>query len=749
METLPRPMVKIPDPNLLWVCPTIEQDILSLAYKGISIFNFDFFLPFASARRADYYQESIEKLKRISSKGFWDFCVLGRFNRLMGSPKEAIINFELAEKIDPGHPWVDALKGECLLSDDIPAALNYLNRAIKVEEHNIYFRLWRSYAYMISGKWELADLDLSIIERTEPRLEVAWILGIIVKMKLRLWDAAKEKILIAKNLNPWSPGLWVMEAEVLWRLGSKSLAIDAAYEAIYRGCNILDGFLRIILLEEKINISDRPIDSIQLIKIVSRFISKNSYVEWAYIVVHDLVFYHSFISVSKYHRIDFQLRSLNVVPRRAWHYALAARMASVPRKERAGYDLFSYGERYIEEAVRLAPHCGWMRAFRSQVLRRKMDATSALEDLNEAVRLDKDYALSYYWRARLENSQMKFLEAKKDLDSSLSMKVNALFFHERAIHEKALALWGLGQRQSSFEELEKCVMSSVKYSLSYSGDDDLVRTGSMSIYGDDSSSLRNLKNLNRRIHKGLASPFPVWGLPLNKERLLEHFPAWLGRRYLNENQLNEARVEFLHALKRNSQNSLVWTWLGESYYRDGQYERAIESLNCAIKISPQFMLPRLWRGKALFYSGRQKEAYSDFIEAVWRDFPSHDNIAYHWISWHMPGIFSPQRKVAELDRALMAEICLISRDDCRAARMLQKKDMVRGFIERLRVPDLPETLLATRASDAVYNSRLLNLGSILIRILNDNGEMKEVRRFEEVMMRLEKEREVLGDILKI
>ncbi len=749
METLLKPAVKLPDLDLLWIHPRIEQYVLSLAYKGISIFNFDYFLPFASARRADYYKESLEKLEEVSSREFWDFCALGRFNRLMGFPNEAMRNLELAEKISPGHPWVDALKGECFLSNNISVALSCLNSAVKADECNTYFRLWRSYAYIIGGEWELADFDLSIIEQADTRLEVAWVLDSIVKMKLCRWEEAKKKISMAKNLNPRSPGLWVIEADILWRLGDKNSAIDAAYEAVYRGCNILDGFIRIILLEEKIDISDRPIDTIQLIKIVSQFIAKNPQAEWAYMVAHDLLFYHSFISISKFHRIDFELKNLAMSSRRAWHYALAARMASVPLEEQAGYDLSSYGEGCIEDAVRLAPHCGWIRAFRSQILRRKTDSTKALEDIDEAIRLDKDYALSYYWRARLENSQGKFVEAKKDLDSSLSMRVNALFFHERAIHEKSLVLWRLEQWKDALEELEKCMMSSGKYSLSYSGDDDLVSVGPMPIYGESSPSFQKLKNLRRRIRNRLASPFPAWGAPLIRERLLEHSPSWIGRLYLNDNKINQARVMLLKALKQNPRNSLTWTWLGESYFRAGKYERAIESLDCALRMSPTFILPRLWRGKAFFFAGRRKEAYLDFIEAVSQEFPSQDNISYHWIRWHMPDIFHLQREIEDIERALLAEICLIGRDDCRAARILQKKSMVRSFVERRQRPNSPKTLLAMRAADVMYNSQLLDIASILTRILNENREMKEVGRLEGIIMQLEKERGILECIRKI
>ena len=88
-----------------------------------------------------------------------------------------------------------------------------------------------------------------------------------------------------------------------------------------------------------------------------------------------------------------------------------------------------------------------------------------------------------------------------------------------------------------------------------------------------------------------------------------------GTEYLEQEQYNQAIVDFDEAIRLDPQYAKVYSNRGLAYINLGQYERAILDYDEAIRLDPQYGNAYYNRGIAYENLGQQEQADLDFAKA--------------------------------------------------------------------------------------------------------------------------------------
>ncbi len=179
----------------------------------------------------------------------------------------------------------------------------------------------------------------------------------------------------------------------------------------------------------------------------------------------------------------------------------------------------------------------------------------AIQDFDQAIKLDRDYKVAYYNRGNAHRALGKYERAIQDYDMAIKLDPN----FKQVYSNRGLAYLALGQYETAIQDCDRAIKLDPNSNKSYS-------------------------------NRGLA--------------------------YLVLGQYETAIQDFDQAVKLDPKYKEAYNKRGHSYYLLGQYARAIQDFDQSIKLNPNFKEPYLSRGCAYYILGQYERAIQDFDQAL-------------------------------------------------------------------------------------------------------------------------------------
>ncbi len=268
---------------------------------------------------------------------------------------------------------------------------------------------------------------------------------------------------------------------------------------------------------------------------------------------------------------------LKAHPDRAWSLALLGRALS--RLQGAGRQADAAA--LFDRALELAPHAGWLHAWRALARAKSGDDAGALDDLAECLRKQPYYYRAYAWRASLLRRLGRPREALADLDRAVP--VDGLY--PFLIHERSLARRAAGDMAGAALDLDRAFRLDQRYSWRYT-------TGRQPGPEETASGLRELDG-------AIAAQPGVVSLRV-----------WKGELQLQSGAVPEAYQELSAAARLDPHHALAQAFLGLAQLRSGRPVEAAGRLRHALALEPGLWAAHGWLAQALAANGDTRGASS-------------------------------------------------------------------------------------------------------------------------------------------
>jgi len=327
----------------------------------------------------------------------------GRALRLLGRDAEARGCFAQAQRADPGcaaaHAWLWELE-----RDGKPrAGRRGLERAVALEPENARWKAMRGADSLVTGRAGEARKDLESAVALEPGFALAQaLLGRLLAIRGDLRGAQKhlDAALASAPAVSWFRR---ERAAVRARRGDRA----GALEDLDRMMLLEDASDHFVLLER--GKPPREPEAWRLVLRASpRATGDNDYS----LALADLE------------------RVVALKPEWAWAWAYLGRARGLAKAAEAAAAL--------DEGLRRAPECGWMRGWRGEQRRQAGDYAGALEDLDRALELDPFCTMAYIARGGARRMAGRLDEAMQDLDVAAELEPGyGWVFQERTMLRRA------------------------------------------------------------------------------------------------------------------------------------------------------------------------------------------------------------------------------------------------------------------------------------------------------------------------
>lgn len=265
-------------------------------------------------------------------------------------------------------------------------------------------------------------------------------------------------------------------------------------------------------------------------------------------------------------------------PRSPWAAALVARgvLRCPPDPARA-----AEGLRLAEEAVRLAPGSGWMRAWRALGLLKAGRRDEALAEFDACLRLQPYYHRALAWRGGLLRSLGRVEEALADLDRACAIDELYPF----SAHERSLARRLAGDWAGAALELDRAYRLDFRYAWIFTTSREPTRAEFERAEGELTRALA--------AHPSCAS-----------------LRAWRGDTRRRAGDMSGALADLHEAAASDPAHAPAQAFLGRALLDAGRAREALEPLRRAVELAPDQRIFAGWRAEALFRSGRKADAFA-------------------------------------------------------------------------------------------------------------------------------------------
>jgi tetratricopeptide (TPR) repeat protein len=267
-------------------------------------------------------------------------------------------------------------------------------------------------------------------------------------------------------------------------------------------------------------------------------------------------------------------------PGAAWVYAFLGRAACyTPSGLREGLA-------HLNRAAALAPHAGWIRAWRANARKLLGDADGAAQDFDRAMSLQPFYHRAFCWRGALFRKSGRLEDALSDLDRAAVMDPH----YSMTFFERFRVLRLKGDYASAARDLDAAFLLDQRYHWAF-------KTGGPPSPAEMDAGLREMT------------------AGLKKRPRCASLLAWRGDLHAARGDAAEAVRDFDSALRADSARPLVRSLYGRCLLKTGDLQRAASVLRLAVKEQPDLLAARGWLAEAEFGAGRAAAAIG-MIDAV-------------------------------------------------------------------------------------------------------------------------------------
>lgn len=489
----------------------------------------------------------------------------GRLRRVTGDHGGALRDFQRALDLDPRLAEAHAGLGEADLSR--PEAAESLSRAVALDPKLACARLWRGAARLLAGDLAGAKEDLAAYQRLAPRSALGWLL--LGRAEERLGRKAAAHAAYAKA---WEAHKVCSAACLLASRTAPTFARELAwFHRAYDVSPVL-GFITLQIHQTT------DVDAPAYVRKIRKFCFEDPETVGAYYRREATQSHFSHFPAEDY---SFVKRLVARHPELSWAQAFYGRAACYTPQGAPE------GVRHLSKAIELAPHAGWVYAWRANARRVTGDVAGALADFGEAARRQPFYHRAFVWRGGLLRKLKRFQESLADLDRALAMDPHySLTYYERSMTRRAL-----GDAAGSSFDLDRAFLLDHRYHWAF-------RTG-----GPPSAA--DLENGEAELTRALER-FPT----------LPSLWTWRGQLRLQRFDVSGAILDLERACELDPHHAFAHGWLGKALEQAGRPQKAVERLRRALELEPRFAIARQWLAQALRAAGKRAEAKAELREAL-------------------------------------------------------------------------------------------------------------------------------------
>lgn len=304
----------------------------------------------------------------------------------------------------------------------------------------------------------------------------------------------------------------------------------------------------------------------------------------------------------------------------------------------------------LDSALRLAPTCGWLHAWRGEALRHLGRADAAHRSIEKALVLDPGYFRAYAWRGGLRAARGRHDLALADFDRALKSAPPDEPSLSWIFNERARARRALGDVAGALADLNAAHTLNSRYAWVRPGGDCDAAGGELTRF----LRLRPRHAWARawRGHTWLEAQRPSEALAdLGAAASTgKAWPlVWRARARLMLADSSGALADLTRAVKKGPGYAPAWAWRGGVRRLLGQTAGARQDLGRAVALDPILAWAWAWRGELELSEGRLQEAISDLRRALTLDPDSHD--ARLWSSQALRLSRRPDEALADVTAA--------------------------------------------------------------------------------------------------
>ncbi len=229
------------------------------------------------------------------------------------------------------------------------------------------------------------------------------------------------------------------------------------------------------------------------------------------------------------------------------------------------------------------------------------DFSGAIEDYNQAIKINSNYADAYYNRGLARSNLGDNQTALEDYNQAIKFNPN----YTQAFINRGLIRSELGDNQAAIEDYNQAIKINPNYALTYYN-----RGLARSTLGDRQAAIEDY-NQAIKINPNYAEAFINRGLI---------------RSELGNTQA--AIQDYNQAIKINPSYALPYYNRGVTRYDLGDKQAAIEDYTQAIKFNPNYALAYYNRGLARYDLGDNQTAIADYTQAI-KINPNYGNAYYN------------------------------------------------------------------------------------------------------------------------
>ena len=232
----------------------------------------------------------------------------------------------------------------------------------------------------------------------------------------------------------------------------------------------------------------------------------------------------------------------------------------------------------------------WMKSEEGSLLWEFEKYDAAINSLNEAVKLNPDYAEAYYYRGLTYKSLGQREQAFEDYNKAIELNPD---FTE-AYNNRGVIYGECGQPERALQDFDKAIELDPNNAEAY------YNRGL--IYDALKQYAKSIGNYDKAI---LLSPNDAKAY-LN-----------LGVDYFRLNQYEQAIQNFDKAIELKPDYAFAYNNRGLSYFELGQYKQAVENYDKAVELNPDYDLAYLNRGNAYYKMWKNAvRATKDYDKAI-------------------------------------------------------------------------------------------------------------------------------------